>query len=221
MSVLKHGDLETFIGQTLKRLNLSLGLEKIEKLAFYVRAICEYRLKVNVVGVSDEKVLVERHIADVLAGERFFPSVKTPKIIADVGSGGGVLGISLAVMFEEHVFYLVESKYKKVCFLENMREKMNLKNIKIFHKNALEVFDKCDVITTKAFASIKKTLMLTKNMVKKNTTYLLYKGKKETIEQELLEVKKESKRFLIKSQQLHFLKFPFHCEARHIVEFRL
>ena len=105
----------------------------------------------------------------------------------DLGSGGGFPGLVIGISKPKNKIYLVESSRKKIYFLKNTINTLELNNIEVINntliqKNNLGSFD---YITTRAFANIKKTLNITKNNIHKRSKYLLLKGKKEKIEDEI------------------------------------
>ncbi len=161
----------------------SVSKEKNQQLAHYAQLLYEENLKFNLLGTKDIETIITKHIFDSLLGINFFPQHK--KAIADLGSGGGLPAIPLAIYLPKNDFYLIESKEKKTSFLEKVTNKIELQNIQIVSQNIGEVKKQFNFFTARAFSSLKKIIHLTQKIASKPTTYLLYKGKKVTIAEEL------------------------------------
>ena len=146
----------------------------------------------------------------------FCIEIKDNKKILDLGTGGGMPGILISIMKPKNNILLVEKNQKKAYFLKKVISELDLKNTELFNKNFcvnnnLGVFD---LIVSRAFASIEKTLELTKKNTNKNTKYLLLKGKKSTIDDELKTL--DSKKYVFKTNKLDFFE-----KERHIVEIKI
>ena len=110
--------------------------------------------------------------------------------ILDLGSGGGFPGIITAITNPECKIYLLEKNTKKSYFLKKTIIELGLTNAFVIDKrleqeNDLGIFD---LITARAFSSINNILDLTKNNSNKETQYVLLKGTKKTITEELNEI---------------------------------
>jgi len=110
--------------------------------------------------------------------------------ILDLGSGGGFPGIITAITNPECKIYLLEKNTKKSYFLKKTIIELGLTNAFVIDKrleqeNDLGIFD---LITARAFSSTNSILGLTKNNSNKETQYVLLKGTKKTIKEELNEI---------------------------------
>ena len=110
--------------------------------------------------------------------------------ILDLGSGGGFPGIITAITNPECKIYLLEKNTKKSYFLKKTIIELELTNAFVIDKrleqeNDLGIFD---LITARAFSSTNNILDLTKNNSNKETQYVLLKGTKKTITEELNEI---------------------------------
>ena len=153
---------------------------------------------------------------DIFDCEPLLKEIKDNKKILDLGTGGGMPGILISIMKPKNNILLVEKNQKKAYFLKKVISELDLKNTELFNKNFcvnnnLGVFD---LIVSRAFANIEKTLELTKKNINKNTKYLLLKGKKSTIDEELKML--DYKKYVFKTNKLDFLE-----KERHIVEIKI
>ena len=102
----------------------------------------------------------------------------------------------------ENKINLLESNNKKCYFLKKVSHELNLKNTKIINKTIIKKNElgKFDIITSRAFATIEKTINLTKTNTHENTKYLLLKGKASNIKKELKDIDKNMFRYEIINQ---------------------
>ena len=90
-------------------------------------------------------------------------------------------------MFNDKRFTLCESKNKKAEFLRLAKDKLELNNIEVKCVNAYEIKEKYDTITSRAFSDIVTLLKIFNKLKTKKSKLVLYKGKREKIEEELKE----------------------------------
>lgn len=98
--------------------SVSLAEGQWRLLDLYVRDVLEYGRKVNLTAARGEDELVRRHCLDALAAlpalrERLGPGPR----LADLGCGAGFVGICLKIAWPEASVTLIESVYRKFCFL--------------------------------------------------------------------------------------------------------
>jgi 16S rRNA (guanine(527)-N(7))-methyltransferase RsmG len=98
------------------------------KLAAYVDFLLAYNEKVNLVSKKSTRETINLLISESLMLKKY---LSTPLII-DVGSGGGLLGIPLALSFPEKKIILTETIQKKVKFLNLAIEELALKNVTVW-----------------------------------------------------------------------------------------
>lgn len=139
---------------------------------------------------------------DILDCEPLINLIKKNESVLDLGSGGGFPGILLSITKPENKINLLESNNKKCYFLKKASHELNLKNTKIINKRITKKNElgKFDIITSRAFTTIEKTICLTKTNTHKNTKYLLLKGKTSNIKKELKDIDKNMFRYEIINQ---------------------
>ena len=94
----------------------------------FVDFLLEYNKKVNLVSRQSTRETLVCLVAETLFLKKF---VSTP-LIVDAGSGGGLLGIPLAISFPEKKVILSEPNHKKIYFLKQALRLLNLANVEIF-----------------------------------------------------------------------------------------
>lgn len=135
----------------------------------------------------NSKEELKKDVNESISINRF---IKNKSKILDLGSGGGFPGIITAITNPECKIYLLEKNTKKNYFLKKTIIELGLTNAFVIDKrleqeNDLGIFD---LITARAFSSTNSILDLTKNNSNKETQYVLLKGTKKTITEELNEI---------------------------------
>ena len=161
-------------------------LEKNDLVNKFLEKALKYNQNHNLFNRSNKKEL-QRDVDESLS---INPFIKNKLKILDLGSGGGFPGIITAITNPECKIYLLEKNNKKSYFLKKTIIELGLANAAVVNKrleqkNSLGTFD---LITARAFSSTKNILDLTKNNSNKETKYLLLKGTKKTITDELNEI---------------------------------
>lgn len=142
----------------------------------------------GLVGPRDMNILWERHILNSAAVVPFVKKAvekSNKKFIADVGSGGGFPGIVVAACLPDCKVTLIEPMERRVLWLKECVEVMDLKNVTVFHGRSDEVIAKVksheipafDVVTCRAVAPMTKLAGWTIPLLGKNGQLIALKGK--------------------------------------------
>ena len=135
---------------------------QIMKLSIFEKLIKEWNKKINLVSRKDVENFQINHIIHSLSISKlifFKPKTK----ILDIGTGGGLPGIPLAIIFPDTEFHLVDRKKKKMDVLIYIIKKLELNNVKIEACDAKDIVDKYDFILNRAVSSTENILSLCKN----------------------------------------------------------
>ena len=108
---------------------LDLSVEATTILVAYGRLLSRYE-RANVIGTRDFGEILRRHILDSLSCLLFAP-LRKARAVGDIGSGGGLPGIPLAVALPEAEITLFESTGKKAAFLRYAVEELALANVRV------------------------------------------------------------------------------------------
>lgn len=145
----------------------------------YIELLLTWNKKINLVSVVDKKELIDRHILDSL---QLVDYIDKTEVVFDIGSGAGFPGLMLSYGGIKEV-NLVEKTEKKADFL-TVAASISENKVNVFNRNVKEIrIKECDVITARGFASLENILSFTNNLAKKNTRYILQKGR--NIEEEI------------------------------------
>ena len=135
---------------------------QIIKLSIFEKLIKEWNKKINLVSRKDVENFQINHIIHSLSiSKLIFFNPKTK--ILDIGTGGGLPGIPLAIIFPEAEFHLVDRKKKKMDVLADIIKKLDLNNVKIEACDAKDILDKYDFILNRAVSSTENILSICKN----------------------------------------------------------
>jgi 16S rRNA (guanine527-N7)-methyltransferase len=161
--------------------DLNVSRETFLDFENYVSMIIEKNKKINIISqkTSSKKSIIERHIIDsaqIIDFVDFNYNTTT-----DLGSGGGMPGIVVAIMLKNMKksmnVHLYEKSYHKSCFLEEVSEKLNL-NTKIFQKNIFEIKNlETGTIMSRAFKPMPVILDLVYENFSKYKNLICFMGK--------------------------------------------
>ena len=170
--------------------------ETINKLNKFSRLLIDYNQKINLIGKNTISEIWTRHFADSAKIYSILWDLnnkcKKEKSVCDIGTGAGLPGVVLAIMNEKEKlelnFSLVDSNKKKIKFLEIVKKELDL-NLCLINKRAENIQKKYDIIISRAVAPLDKFFNYSKELIKKDTVFILPKGK--TWAKEVNELKKK------------------------------
>ena len=131
----------------------------------------EWNAKINLISRKDIDKLYLRHILHSLGIAKAFDFKKGTTFL-DIGTGGGLPGIPLAIFFEDCQFHLVDSTAKKVRVVEEIIRELDLKNTTCEWARAEELTGHYDFITARAVADLPKMIRYSQKVIssdQKNT----------------------------------------------------
>jgi 16S rRNA (guanine(527)-N(7))-methyltransferase RsmG len=109
---------------------------EIDRLLAYARLLTRWNARIRLVGPSDLMTLVRQQLVDALGFSLALDALDAPAIW-DIGAGGGLPGIPLALRYPERHFVLVEPIHKKSAFLNHAAHELGLANV-VVHTGRLE-----------------------------------------------------------------------------------
>jgi 16S rRNA (guanine527-N7)-methyltransferase len=118
----------------------AIGLEfddgEVERLGVYLALLLAANERMNLTAVTDPATAWTRHIADSLSLLPMLADLPEGSRVIDVGSGGGLPGVPLAVCLPGLRFTLLEATGKKAAFLERAARLLGLSNVEVRHDRA-------------------------------------------------------------------------------------
>jgi len=155
-------------------LGLTLPEGAEAKLLAYLALLDKWNRVYNLTAVRDTERMVSHHLLDSLAAAPFFPG----ETVLDVGSGGGLPGIPLAIARPDLRVTLIDSIAKKTAFLLQAKAELGLKNLHVITGRAEDFRPETgfDVVTSRAFSDLKEFVTLTRHLLKPGGRWLAMKG---------------------------------------------
>jgi len=156
------------------KMGLSLSQNQIDSLLAYLGLLAKWNKTFNLTAVRQPEDMLSRHIIDSLS---IVPHVSGQRIL-DVGTGPGLPGIPLAIIFPEIDFTLLDSNSKKTRFLTQSVIELGLSNITVCQTRVESIdFDQpFQQIMSRAFSSLANMVSLCDKHLAVNGQYLAMKG---------------------------------------------
>ena len=131
--------------------------------------------KVNLISRKDFENFYLHHIIHSLSITKF-ELIKDENNIIDIGTGGGLPGIPLAIYYNKKNFLLVDSIRKKISAVDKIINKINVKNISTLNNRAENLDIKADIIICRSVSSIDNLIQWTKGLLNDEGRLILLKG---------------------------------------------
>ncbi|MBO9537809.1 16S rRNA (guanine(527)-N(7))-methyltransferase RsmG [Herbaspirillum sp.] len=169
--------------QTLKdgaaALGLALSERQLSRLMAYQALMIKWNKVYNLTALRDPAQMVTHHLLDSLAAVSVFAGARR---VLDVGAGGGLPGIVLAIWAAEAEpqmsITLVDTVQKKTAFLTQVKAELQLGNVTVLHARVeqLPVEQQYDVITSRAFAELNDFIDWSNHLLQEGGQYIALKG---------------------------------------------
>lgn len=157
-----------------RELGVELSDSQHSQLLGYLGLLIKWNKAYNLTAVRDPDEMVSRHLLDSLSVVPFIEGERQ----LDVGSGGGMPGIPLAILFPDMNVTCLDSNGKKTRFLTQVKLELKLANLEVIHSRA-EVFQPelpFTGIISRAFSSLEDFTQWTRHMGDGKTRWLAMKG---------------------------------------------
>jgi 16S rRNA (guanine527-N7)-methyltransferase len=208
--------LAQLLAEGVRELGLELSHAQHDKLLDYVALLAKWNAVYNLTAIRDPRQMLIQHILDSLS---IVPHLagRGPSSVLDVGSGGGLPGIVLAIVLPEWTVTVNDIVHKKTAFQSQAKAELGLGNLSVVTgrveslKPGVEVPAKFDVIVSRAFAELADFVTLARHLVADQGAIWAMKGVRPDGEIERLPAGSHAK-------QIIRLKVPSLDAERHLVE---
>jgi len=183
---------EGLLSLGIKDLGLGLSGANIDRLELFLQEMARWNRVHNLTAIEDQKDSVVLHLIDSIAVLPIMDQFLGNKtaLIADLGSGGGLPAIPIAILRPEWRLTLIEAVRKKTAFLQHARGKLELKNTEILSERVETVAKKrpgeFDAVISRAFTSLANFLELSQPLLRPGGLVFAMKAKR--ADEELQEV---------------------------------
>lgn len=157
-------------------LGIALSEQQQRLLLDYLALLIKWNKAYNLTAVRDPDEMVSRHLLDSLSVVRYVAEGGDRWL--DVGSGGGMPGIPLAIMFPERRFVLLDSNGKKTRFLTQVKLELGLGNLEVVHERVERYRPEQPFagISSRAFSALADFADWTRHLGDIDTRWLAMKG---------------------------------------------
>ena len=168
--------------EELKKLNIKVTDEMLEKLDIYCNFLLEYNKHTNLTAIKEENDVYLKHFYDSLTLAKAIDLTREETLL-DIGSGAGFPGMVLKIFFPHLHVYLVDSNNKKCKFLLELKEKLNVDNLIVINNRIENLYNEflnsIDIVTARAVTNLPVLTELAIPLVKANKYFIAMKGNAE------------------------------------------
>jgi 16S rRNA (guanine527-N7)-methyltransferase len=180
-----HDALAAVLDQGIKDMALDVTPEQQTRLMAYLQLMNKWNAVYNLTSLRDPRQMVTHHLLDSLAA---VPAFANARNVLDVGAGGGLPGIVLAITRPDMNVSMIDTVHKKTAFLTQVKAELSLTNVTVHTMKVqdLVVSDKFDVITSRAFADLSDFVNWSGHLLAEGGRFIALKGVAPSEERERL-----------------------------------
>ena len=156
----------------LRTLGLVLPAEAPDRLLAFRDLLYKWNRTYNLTALRDPEQAITHHLLDSLV---ILPWISADRLL-DVGSGGGLPGIPLAIARPELEVTMVDAVHKKVSFLQQAAIELGLPRVKAVHGRIEDIAGQYPLISSRAFADLADFVGLTRHLLAPEGRWLAMKG---------------------------------------------
>ncbi|WP_213878312.1 16S rRNA (guanine(527)-N(7))-methyltransferase RsmG [Pseudomonas sp. dw_358] len=163
------------LAQGAQQLGITLSEQQHAQLLAYLALLIKWNKAYNLTAVRNPDEMVSRHLLDSLS---IVPYIGDSARWLDVGSGGGMPGIPLAILFPEKQITTLDSNGKKTRFQTQVKLELKLANLQVIHSRVedLQPEQPFSGIVSRAFSSLEDFSNWTRHLGDQQTRWLAMKG---------------------------------------------
>jgi 16S rRNA (guanine527-N7)-methyltransferase len=165
---------EALLAAGVAAMELDVSAEVQRKLLAYLALLQKWNNVYNLTAVRDPLQMVTLHLLDSLS---VLPYVKVKNLL-DVGSGGGLPGIVLAICVPSLQVTTIDTVQKKAIFMRHVKGELALDNLQVVHSRveSFKPAEKFEAIISRAFSELALFVKLTNNLLVQSGQWLAMKG---------------------------------------------
>lgn len=172
-------DVTSGLRAGIEALGLDLSAEKQQRLLDYMALIQKWNKVYNLTALRDPADMLSHHLLDSLTA--IAPLMRHTQgqaiRVLDVGSGGGLPGVVLAICMPELDVSCVDTVAKKAAFVQQVAVSLKLPNLRGIHARVESLTDPYQVICSRAFASLPDFVTWSRSALAEGGVWMAMKGK--------------------------------------------
>lgn len=175
---MSHDQVPATLPTLCDALGLAPSARQLQALADYLALLQRWNQTYNLTAVRDPAAMLSHHLADCLAVlARLDAQLKQGRVL-DVGSGGGLPGVVLAIMRSDLDITCVDTVGKKAAFIRQVAGQLALPNLHAEHARVERLrLPPFDLITSRAFASLADFVSLSRPLLAPHGVWMAMKGR--------------------------------------------
>ena len=164
----------------LKLNSMKFTEEEIENFYKYMNLLLEWNEKINLTAITEENEIILKHFIDSAIINKYIYNAQN---LIDVGTGAGFPGMVLKIINKDLNIVLLDALNKRINFLNEVVQELDLKNIEMIHGRAEELGrneehrEKHDIVTSRAVANMNVLLEYMMPLVKVGGKCICMKSK--------------------------------------------
>jgi 16S rRNA (guanine527-N7)-methyltransferase len=150
-----HADIAIDLADGIAALGLAIDERQRRQIADYLALLAKWNKTYNLTAIREPSRMVTHHALDSLAVLRELPKQPSLRVL-DVGSGGGLPGIPIAIARPDWRVVMVDPNHKKAAFLTQAAIELGLANVASHATRVEDLRDEApfDVVISRAFADL-------------------------------------------------------------------
>lgn len=207
--IVSRETLSTSLFAGIQELGLSINATQLNQLLDYLALLQKWNKVYNLTAVRDPQQMISQHLLDSLAA---VPAFAAASKVLDVGAGGGLPGMVLAIARPDLSVAMIDTVHKKTAFLTQVKAELGLSNVTVYtgRVEQLQVAEKFDVITSRAFAELADFVNWSGHLLAEGGQFIALKGIDPELEKQNLTSGWQVK-------QVQALRVPQLDAARHLI----
>lgn len=185
---MKKYDCSSFL-KDLKEFHIEIDEKQLSQFLLYYELLTEWNSFMNLTAVTEFHEVIKKHFVDSVSLVKCCPDIREKELmLIDVGTGAGFPGIPLKIVFPNLKIALLDSLNKRVSFLKEVIDKLELPAIEAYHGRAEDFarekdFRECfDICVSRAVANLSTLSEYCIPFVKTGGLFISYKSEKITEE---------------------------------------
>ena len=175
MAMLDTKALKASLSAGVQEMGLALSEAQIDQMLAYLALLSKWNAVYNLTAIRDPQEMVKQHLLDSLSAAPAFTEARN---VLDVGAGGGLPGMMLAIAYPQTRISMIDTVSKKTAFLSQAKAELGLSNVTVFtgRVEQLEVTEKFDVITSRAFSELCNFISWSGHLLAEGGQFIAMKG---------------------------------------------